>query len=927
MFRVTFHEFRCWENLVIEAPVGGITLIKGNSGVGKTTILQGITWCLYGNIRLVTPNHLDKAKTKVTIECPYTLNGMNGMLVVERQKNPNRFLVSHQGLENTYEDKVAQALINDIFGNYDIWLASCYIGQGCRNSFLTAPNTGKMDLLNSIAFHEEDPTTYIERIDTVITETDSDYKGKLAIFTNNLNSFQSILSTTDISKALTPDQVASVNSQIDVLRREYTNLQIQKNQRDVNLGMLGNLQRQLAQVVATKITFPEADESLLSLDTRYGFKYETVTEVEATISKVMEVIPLLQRRDQLQAEIKKLDSLLLPYTKFSDQKSRLDYGDKQVNLVATIHSKETTNYTMDDYQDAVSKEVAFRDNQKLAQSLGVLYSETAIKDLIQKHRNILASQEKLKLERERDTLRSRIELLEIEHLQQATPIKFPDLTPQQIPIPDYSKYSTNILGEELTELSKNHGAIQAHIQHLQKGKDVIQCPQCKGSLRYQKGELVLAETGPANLDELNISEQQLRNINTEISRVNRIIQSLTAAESADRAAYEHATAMEQRRLDVLRERNKQLELEKQRRDIANQARSKQIIDLKEELTRLSDKILALPEITYELPRKLLSNIEIEQTHTLIGRLSNISILSPPKVTSQYIQSYLNYQDLLQKITCAVIAYQDYIQIIPSAFSNETICNIQTYIDKLRGYLAKIKEASEESIRLERLRSSLEDQIRSITDKIGPDLTDEINQKNYEMLELQQSLSLSVKAHQAIQYHAQITREREDVINLNNTLGDLQTLRQHAVETECRILQEVVDSINASIQGVCGTLFDRDINITLSLFKTLKTTKNVKPVANFSISYQGGNFDNINQMSGGEGDRASLALTLALNRLSSCPILMLDESLASLDLNMKEAAIRTIRENTNNTVFVIMHDGVEGQYQNVISVDEITQGRY
>ncbi len=55
------------------------------------------------------------------------------------------------------------------------------------------------------------------------------------------------------------------------------------------------------------------------------------------------------------------------------------------------------------------------------------------------------------------------------------------------------------------------------------------------------------------------------------------------------------------------------------------------------------------------------------------------------------------------------------------------------------------------------------------------------------------------------------------------------------------------------------------------------------------------------MSGGEGDRASLALTLALNRLSSCPLLMLDESIASLDLNMKEAAIRTIRENTNNTV--------------------------
>lgn len=905
MFRVTFHQFRCWENLVIEAPVGGITLIKGNSGVGKTTILQGITWCLYGNIRLVTPNHLDKAKTKVTIECPYTLNGINGLLVVERQKNPNRFLVSHEGLENTYEDKVAQSLINDIFGNYDIWLASCYIGQGCRNTFLTAPNTGKMDLLNSIAFHEEDPTTYIERIDTIITETDSDYKSKLAVFTNNLNSFQSVLSTTDITKALNPEQIAHINSQIENLRKEQTNLQLQKNQRDVNLGMLSNLQRQLSQALTTTILVPKADDSLLSLDTKYGFKYVSINEIEAVITQVMEIIPLLQRRDQLEAEIKKFDTLLLPYTNF----------------------KETTNYTIADYQDAVSKEVAFRDSQKLAQSLGVLYSETAIKDLIQKHRNILAAQERLKLERERDALRSRIELLEMEHLQQATPIKFPDLTPQQIPLPDYSKYSTKDLGEELTELSKKHGAIQTHIQHLQKGRDVIQCPQCKGSLRYQKGELILAETGPANLDELNAAQQQLSNINMEISRVNKTIQSLSAGEAAERAAYEQANMMEQRRLDALRERTKQLELEKQRRDLANQARSKQILDLKAELSKLSDTISALPEIGSELPRKLLSNVEIEQTHTLIGRLASITILSPPKVTSQYIQSYLNYQDLVQKNAVAVSTHQEYIQSIPLSFRSETVRNVQTYIDKLRGHMTKIKEAAEETIRLQRLKDSLQEQIRSLTERIGPDPSNEIQQKNSEMGELQQALSLSVKAHQAIQYHGQITREREDVVNLNNTLGDLQTLRQHAVETECRILQEVVDSINASIQGVCSTLFDRDINITLSLFKTLKTTKNVKPVANFTISYQGGNFDNINQMSGGEGDRASLALTLALNRLSSCPILMLDESLASLDLNMKEAAIRTIRENTNNTVFVIMHDGIEGLYSHVIDLNEIPQGRY
>jgi len=158
--------------------------------------------------------------------------------------------------------------------------------------------------------------------------------------------------------------------------------------------------------------------------------------------------------------------------------------------------------------------------------------------------------------------------------------------------------------------------------------------------------------------------------------------------------------------------------------------------------------------------------------------------------------------------------------------------------------------------------------------------------------------------------------------MNEDLVDLQTFRRYSVDAESDILQDIVDSINSSIQGVCSTLFDKDINIELNLYKTLKSTKNIKPEINFTILYQGGQFDNIQQMSGGEGDRASLALTLALNRLSSCPILMLDESLASLDLNMKEFAIKAIREQTNNAAIVIMFDGIEGIFDHVINIDDL-----
>ena len=170
-------------------------------------------------------------------------------------------------------------------------------------------------------------------------------------------------------------------------------------------------------------------------------------------------------------------------------------------------------------------------------------------------------------------------------------------------------------------------------------------------------------------------------------------------------------------------------------------------------------------------------------------------------------------------------------------------------------------------------------------------------------------------------------EREKLVKINEYLGNLQKFKQCAMETECQVLQHVVDSINSNIEGVCMPIFEDDISVTLKLFKRMKSTNNVKPTVNFDIAYKNGIYDNINQISGGEADRVSLALTLALSRLSTCPIIMLDESLAGLDLTMKETVISTLAENSDKAVIVIMHDGVEGIFSNAISIDEIEKGRY
>lgn len=899
MIRLIFNKFRSWDNLTLEIPSGSVTLIKGNSGSGKTTIFQGISWCLYGNIRMIAPINDEKAKTKVTIELQYNLNGVTDNLCITRQKSPNRLLVSHGN--SVYEDKVAQEIINDIFGVYDIWLASCYLGQGCRNTFLTSPNTGKMEILNSIAFHEEDPSKYIEKIDSAITEHEYISKSKLETFTQDVNAFESKMSSVDFTKALTPQQVVSIEQEISDISQEITRLQTVKLQRDVDVALLARLNSQLDQLNNSLFEIPKPDPILVTSNSKYLLNpIDSLNNIDSNIDVVTGMLPLVQQANDLLIQISKLDPQLLQYKNYD----------------------VTKLYSENDYLDSLSKETLFIENQRLAQTLGVPYTDHDVSSAIEYNQSILDAQDLLKLLHQRDNLRDEISALEIKYHELTQPLVFPDVSPKEIIPPDYSKYDTHLLSLQLNNLSQKQGAAQENIKHLQNCHDVIQCPQCKCSLRYQHQKLSVADSDPVNHDDLILAQNDLRSINSEISQLTKTIQAMTSQKAAEKASYENLVFLEQKRLDSLRSKIRSLELEQQRRDISKQSQYKLLQDLNSSLDVLNIKIDSFGPLDLSTKIiRILSPKEINDTHSLIARLKTINFVPRPLVSSHHIRSSINHHNLLIQKTKLTESYNSILIDIPKQFTSVSLLSLQSYLSSLKIYRDKFKHSIDQKFQSDNLKTSLQSQIIDISSNLSPDPAPIIYDLNSKIYSLQQSLDLNIKAQNLLAWHQQISSQRTELLDINTSLSDLRSFRQHAVFTECRILQEVVESINNNIDAVCTTLFDRDINITLNLFKTIKTTKNLKPFANFSISYQGGVFDNINLMSGGEGDRASLALTLALNRLSSCPLLMFDESLSSLDITMKDSAIRAIRENTTNTVLIIMHDGIEGIFDHVIDIDQ------
>ena len=116
--KIKFKNFRCHKNKSFEIPDSGLVLLSGESGVGKTTILNAISYALYGKLR--------KPYSHGTNTCQVDLQYRN--LDIQRSSRPNRLLVTYKGIE--YEDDAAEGVIQDAIGmNIKEFMASSYIVQ------------------------------------------------------------------------------------------------------------------------------------------------------------------------------------------------------------------------------------------------------------------------------------------------------------------------------------------------------------------------------------------------------------------------------------------------------------------------------------------------------------------------------------------------------------------------------------------------------------------------------------------------------------------------------------------------------------------------------------------------------------------------------------------------------------------------------
>lgn len=319
-------------------------------------------------------------------------------------------------------------------------------------------------------------------------------------------------------------------------------------------------------------------------------------------------------------------------------------------------------------------------------------------------------------------------------------------------------------------------------------------------------------------------------------------------------------------------------------------------DLKKKKNSLIEKSkLYNPEI---LKIKDIPDQTVKELYQKISELKNVRYLKL-ETESDIIRKHLDYYNLKNSV----------IQI-PDPGTDFTEKDLNDLTENLTSVENKNQEIKFLTDNLYDINSKLENLIVPDVIDTCPELKSKMN-----------IVELKISNFQILDFYLEKLKTKDKLVlsieNLQKELDNTEQLKKHGLLLEYKTLQDTIDSLTLSVNTILEKLFDDQIQLKFLLFKTNKAGK-TKPEVNLTIQYKDGEYTDINEMSGGEGDRVSLALTLALSQIASSPIVLLDETMTSLNIDLQEKCLDILKD-IKKTVICIDHESIEGYYDHVITL--------
>jgi DNA repair exonuclease SbcCD ATPase subunit len=1020
--KITIQNFRCFRKQVsYEFQNSRLTLLKGHSGAGKSTVLESIRWCLFGSLRNIYPSGFIPTATNKTF-VSLEINGIK----VTRSQSPESLIVNipdYEKNENiTITQDVAQKYLDSMFGNKEVWQASSFIRQNERCPLMTANNSERMSLLNEILFGTdnatpfENPDYYIEKIENEMEKVTKEITGQTAIYntyyTKYVSGIQGFENTYNWDD-MTLEKIQEFQVQIDEIKSSIllkTNQLLETSKLENKKKILEDRIKSLQDANSNVDLFATIDENMINKlteelnslqltinkcvmnKTKYdSLQKEMDTQSSRMTSNHQELLKVSLK--DLEFQINTIKIKVQEFEKTANdvrikdiKKQSLKTQTESITNELYLNQNKVSSYPIQDVE--VLKKIlinsksfkAIKDVESRITALNVITEsapEEALGDMISKYTNMLTNlryslQICAKYGMQLGEIKSKIEAyqklidfhrVQKEHLsnQKAFNSKNEELERFRKSLTtDFSIYSS-YLQPELSDLSN---ITVSNVQELinlitTRLGSPLKCPHCSCIVEYNSGVLTIPKN---EIIDIAIGKQRIEKLKELLSLMNR------------NSAIETTIARLENEIKVLQPFDEQIVASKQYTEqeiLGVQALINECSRIEtefeiSEVSLLEQKISEINSLKeyYKLKKELLKyQSEYDSTVQVAENIDDIqkTILELPVLqlnierlisNKEKIQNELNTLgviDSYEEISDKINLHKTELQSLEESFKSASFAHkLQEIISSVLSQMIEIDIASISSSNIEKLENEKTELQRKIIEnknlisvlKEHSHLRNELRsivlitssqiiQSQIETLNenLEQYNDMFSKAHSMynlLNERTELEKVRNLIIELTSKQSNLNIMKQIVIDTTNCALEGLVASINNMTNSVLEELFDDSMVVELKLYKELKTGKNkVKPSVNLCAYYKGECFDNINNLSGGEQSRISLALTLALASIHTSPIVFLDEVMGALNADLREQCVEVIKnfliERSNKTILSVEHNFIVGLFDDSVDI--------
>lgn len=939
-----------------------IVKIDGESGSGKSTILDSIYWCLYGKLNKVKPRD-GSGPTEVTMEIPYR----DTYITIRRR---NRSDLSIWIDEESYEGDHAQSIIDQCFGTWESFNITSYLRAESMHKFISATPSEKKEMTSLLFPDINLYDKYLSRLKDKKKEEEKRLE---------------LLSTKRIS----------LSSSLDALKKNHTWLE------EYMIEDTDDIYKVLLVYNMDKIPTHQDIQRLTNQCSSILGRYETL------IDECVEPTPI--DRDSIHERISSIRDRLSTPTSYMDIQKRIGICTSLLSKYNMLIDNDIPPTLIDTEHILSSIEEKERDLQDRLYHISTTWSNHTnqplsipnIQRLIRESYSILGRYDGLKSQkvdepRPIDTneimtriqdIRSEILSSKVSSESRESKLAYLDgslqsllLTYDEECLSDIdivkrlhslcSSYEDSV--RKLSDLEKKvreteqllleyENSLRA-ILYNEKLKDILECPKCHIYLRHTDTLCEVDEDIEPKVVQHHISKEEVDNLRLSLSTYTRTYKDLLSRiEEYDRVLSNNTRIGEVLRTHggtqayskyIVEMRGKKeridsltSEIDKVKSDTTRYLSPTDMEVLERELRDL-EMTLSKYNLSLSKYRDITSQMEkIEREHPWVldgsthinileGLLSSYQSVESEKVSiskeRESIDSQINqYKLLLSKYEST------HRQVLTMLEENHWLVDGQSHISHLESQLEEAMQIQTDHDTMKRELATLESHLSNYEMTMSKyestrcKVSDLLSQhpwleKGREYIDGLQSLSLKI-----IDYNRKVEMKRvyTSYSDYKDKLSQLEsTIKSHQsrLDNMCRLeallneaYRRYVDSKMGEIEydiAMLGKLFfNESMNISII------SDRNDKASFDIQVEYEGTVYDDIRTMSTGERKRLSIILHMVLCKHLDAKILMLDEAFSPIGMEQRGIVLNELSK-MNIPIIFTSHDAISGGYAEELRLD-------